>query len=305
VIVALRVLLLVVAAGALAVAIAVGVRGRQSDVAEVAEVAAVRYACPMHREVRAAGPGECPICRMALEQIGRPAGGRTRGSGPDVADLAAVENVRKHNVVDFVRKRSLLVPARELRGPAVVDPDGAVSALFYDDEIVALALDETGVFIPTATPGAPLVVRRLAGPSAPSDTSTAWIRFRFERPTGRAPARGFAPPVGPGTRASPTPGRPGQVGWLELAPRPRQVLAVPASAILQSPEGPYVLAWTGVGFNFEKRPITIGETFSKQGFAVVLSGLRVDERVVSRATFFLEADRRATSRAVETGWSNL
>jgi hypothetical protein len=27
--------------------------------------------------------------------------------------------------------------------------------------------------------------------------------------------------------------------------------------------------------------------------------------VVGRATFFLEADRRATSRAVETGWSRL
>jgi hypothetical protein len=92
---------------------------------------------------------------------------------------------------------------------------------------------------------------------------------------------------------------------VELAPRPRQVLAVPASALLQSPEGPYVLAWTGVGFNFEKRPIEIGETFLKQGFAVVLSGLQVNERVVGRATFFLEADRRATSAAIESGWSSL
>ena len=70
-----------------------------------------------------------------------------------------------------------------------------------------------------------------------------------------------------------------------------QVLAVPASAVLQSPEGPYVLGWSGHGYTFEKRPIEIGETFSKQGFAVVLSGLRASERVVARATFFLDADR--------------
>jgi hypothetical protein len=57
------------------------------------------------------------------------------------------------------------------------------------------------------------------------------------------------------------------------------------------------LAWTGVGFAFAKRPIEIGETFLRQGFAVVLSGLRVNERVVGRATFFLEADRRAREPA--------
>ena len=84
---------------------------------------------------------------------------------------------------------------------------------------------------------------------------------------------------------------PGQVGWLKLASKSRAVLGVPVSAVLQSPEGPYVLAWKP-GAQFEKRPIEIGETFSRQGFAVVLSGLRPSERVVSRATFFLDADRR-------------
>ncbi len=99
------------------------------------------------------------------------------------------------------------------------------------------------------------------------------------------------------------PAQVGEAGWLELAPRAREVLAVPASAIVQSPGGPYVLAWVK-DFTFEKRPIEIGETFSKQGFAVVLSGLRVNERVVSRATFFLEADRRLGSRAEEAHGGN-
>ncbi len=288
-IVALRVLLLAIAAAAFAAAVAIGVRGRGDQ-----SVAAARYACPMHSEVRGTGPGECPICRMALERIGRPTGPATRASSQDAADLAAVENVRKHNIVDFVRKRSLLVPARELRGPAWVDAEGIVTALFYDDEIEALGPDEAGLFVPTEAPGAGWPVRRNADLAARWDSSTCRIRFRFQgsgdHGTGRA------------RRA---PNHAGQVGWLELAPRPRQVLAVPASAVLQSPEGPYVLAWTGTGFNFEKRPITIGETFLKQGFAVVLAGLHVNERIVSRATFFLEAERRSTSRADETGWSSL
>jgi hypothetical protein len=290
VIVALRLLLLAVAAAALAAALAIGLRGRQSQGQGQgnADRAAVRYACPMHPEVRAQAPGECPICRMALERVGRSAAATNRAAAAESADFAAVENVRRHNIVDFVRRRSLLVPARELRGPASVAPDGTVSALFYDDEIAALDDAERGIFAPTAAPQLTFAVRREPGQVERWDRSTSRIRFRFT-----AAGHDSVPP------------RPLDVGWVELAPRPRQVLTVPASAILQSPEGPYVLAWTGVGFNFEKRPIEIGETFLKQGFAVVLSGLRVNERVVGRATFFLEADRRATSRAVETGWSSL
>jgi hypothetical protein len=283
VIVALRVLLLAVAAAALAAAVAIGLGGRQADQA----AAAVRYACPMHPEVRAGAPGECPICGMALERVGHPATPTTRANAAENADFAAVENVRRHNIVDFVRHRSLLVPSRELRGPASVGADGEVTALFYDDEIAALDQAEPATFTPTAAPDIEIALRRVAGPAERWDRSTGRIRFR---PVAR---RG-------GPRLSVA-----ETGWVELAPRPRQVLAVPASAVVQSPEGPYVLAWTGSGFNFEKRPIEIGETFLKQGLAVVLSGLRVNERVVGRATFFLEADRRANAPAAESGWSRL
>jgi hypothetical protein len=77
-----------------------------------------------------------------------------------------------------------------------------------------------------------------------------------------------------------------------VAPRPRQVVGVAASAVLQSPEGPYVLAWSGHGYTFVKRPIEIGETFFKHGLAVVLSGLQPNDRVIARSTFFVDADRR-------------
>jgi hypothetical protein len=84
----------------------------------------------------------------------------------------------------------------------------------------------------------------------------------------------------------------GRAGWLEVAPRARQVVGVAASAVLQSPDGPYVLAWSGHDYTFVKRPITIGETFLKQGFVAVLDGLEPNDRVIARATFFVDADRR-------------
>ena len=121
-----------------------------------------------------------------------------------------------------------------------------------------------------------LELRRTGDAAEAWDGATSRIRFRPDtrdgRSVGRAPAAG-------------------DVGWIELAPRPRTVLAVAASALLQSPEGPYVLAWIGGG-RFEKRPIAVGETFLKNGFAVVLDGLKLHDRVVSRAAFFLDADRR-------------
>jgi hypothetical protein len=193
-----------------------------------------------------------------------------------MSDVLAVENIRKHNIVDFVRRRTPLYNAREMRAPAWVSGDEVV-AIFYRDQVAAIAAGETGTLSLTRNATSVSIVRRTDDPPVPWDSSTALVRFRLE-------ARARRPPDG-------------ALGWMELPPRPREVLTVPASAVIQSPEGPYVLVSIG-GFEFEKRPIEIGETFSKQGFAVVLAGLRANERVVARATFFVEANRRLGNRLV-------
>ena len=280
-----RILLLLVAAGAVAAAVVLGGRAGSSPGAVAA------YACPMHPEVVAARPSPCPICGRALEPT---AGARARGTSMEspgsmpgmagMADLTAVENVRKHKILDVVRMQSLLLNVRELRGAAFVeDTAGTIVALFYRDQIDSLAADEPGVFSSTESPQLTATVRRIPGPAQAWDLSTARIRFRLDAPR--------AGEVGAGMTRLPV----GQVGWVRLAYKARDVLTVPAAAVLQSPEGPYVLVSKG-GSRFEKRPIEIGETFLKQGFAVVLSGLRVQERVVSRATFFLDADRRLAAQ---------
>ncbi|HEY7375860.1 MAG TPA: heavy metal-binding domain-containing protein [Polyangia bacterium] len=282
-IVGLRVFLLIVAASAvvLAITIATGGRGRGGD-------ALIRYACPMHAEVRSAGPGECPICRMALEPIGFVPGaaGKPYQEAAGMVDLRAIDNVKKHNIIDFVRQRTLLPVQSELRGPAWFDERGTISAVFYNDQIEAMAPDEAGSFRLTSAPDTTFEARRTVDAPVAWDRSTSLIHFR---PVAKVPARSPA----------------GQAGWLEVAPRPRQVLTVAASALLQSPEGPYVLAWSGHGYSFVKRPIQIGETFLKEGLVVVLSGLEPHDRVIARATFFVDADRRMGTNPGEVALSAL
>jgi len=285
-IVGVRVFLLIVSAAAvvLAVTVATGGRARSGD-------ATIRYACPMHAEVRAAGPGECPICRMALEPVGFIPGAAAKPyqEAAGMVDLRAIDNVKKHNIVDFVRRKTLLPVQSELRGPAWFDDRGdrgTIAAIFYNDQIEAMAPDEPGTFRLTGSPDTTFAARRTVGEPVAWDRSTSLIRFRT---VGKAPARAPA----------------GQTGWLEVAPRARQVVSVAASAVLQSPEGPYVLAWSGHGYSFVKRPIQIGETFLKEGLVVVLSGLEPHDRVIARATFFVDADRRLGADPEEVALSAL
>jgi hypothetical protein len=175
--------------------------------------------------------------------------------------------------MDVARRRTLLFSQRELLGPAWVEPGGVVVAVLYDDQIAALAADEAATFSPTDAPGRAVAVRRTADAPVRWDHATSQVRFRVDDG---------------GDAGAP---RAGQAGWLDLGRKQREVLTVPAPAVRQSPEGPYVLM-SPDGQRFERHPIEIGETFVNQGYAVVLSGLGVHERMVSRATFFLDADRR-------------
>jgi hypothetical protein len=101
----------------------------------------------MHPSVTASTPAACPICGMALvEMVARPrADLAPRPSAPgDVARAEAgdIETVR-------ARQSSLEVDA-----PARVTADGAVEAVLYRDELLALVPGELARFTPAG--GAPL-----------------------------------------------------------------------------------------------------------------------------------------------------
>jgi hypothetical protein len=278
-----RVVLLLVAAGALTAAGAIALEDPARDARQA------EYVCPMHPEVTARRPGSCPVCSMALE--------RPRALAAQLSGRAAppgwleINNVRQHKILDVVRVRALLFDQRELRAAAWVDADGSIQAVFYRDQADVIASGEPGSFSPTGSPSTSVAVRRSVAPALPWGRSMS--RLRFERIAAPPPSEDALRAVKQAERSSLEPNQP---GWLELKRKPRSVLAVPASALLQAPEGPYVLRSLG-GFRFERRAIEIGETFLRQGFAVVLSGLQAQDRVVAKAAFFLDADRRLTERA--------
>jgi len=77
-----------------------------------------RYHCPMHPQIVADKPGECPICGMALVQIEETTGGSGKTAIPGLASVTIPADVRQRigltvgRVEKRVMTRILRVPAR-------------------------------------------------------------------------------------------------------------------------------------------------------------------------------------------------
>jgi hypothetical protein len=166
---------------------------------------------------------------------------------------------------DFVRRRGF---GQGVRAPAWVEDDGSVVAIVYDDEIEGLDRQGRGSFSPSSAPGDVVAVEREPVTPEPWDRSTSRVRFRAE--------------------ATPGP-RPGDVGWVRLPAMRRELEVVPRGAVLESDRGPYVLV-SSPEQRLAVRPVEIGRVLGD--YAVVLSGLRLQERVSVRGAPLLDAERR-------------
>jgi hypothetical protein len=243
----------------LAAAAALSVAVRVGRSTRGSENGARRYVCPMHPAVTSNVPGQCPICRMDLERVAD-------------ASQGVSFNASTYQTYDFVRHRGF---GQDVHAPASVDRGGEILALVYADEWAALDPTDRGEFSSSADPELRVEVRWAGGRPVTWDRSTFQVRFR-------ASGAGASPP-------------PGAVGWVRLRPKRRELEVIPYSAILESGDGPYVLVAAAEGHAVTKRPIEIGRVIGGQ--AIVLSGLRVQERILVRSAFFVDAERRLRHEA--------
>jgi multidrug efflux pump subunit AcrA (membrane-fusion protein) len=160
----------------------------------------------------------------------------------------------------------------EVFAPAIVQADGTITARLYRDELATLGADEHAEFVPSATPDAidrPVKVQRDAREPAVHAT-LADVVFR--------PQPGAAPPSS------------GQVGWVKLSYKTRDMLVVRASSVIQSTDGPYVLVFSAKLGTLTRRKVEVGKEW--EGMTAIVGGLRDKEFVVMGDTFSFDAERR-------------
>ena len=232
-----------------------------------------QYVCPMHPDVRRSGPGDCPLCGMALVAAVAPAVERFPAAGP-APELPP-------GTVEIARRRTL---GERRAVPAWVEAGGKLQVPVPEDAVDELPAGASAAFQPggglmaVSAMSPATAVRRTAEPAVRWDAELWKVSFETARPSALAA---------------------GQVGWVSLQARPRAALLLPSSAVLRSEDGPYVLVVARGGAGFAPRPVRLGE--APDGQVAVVSGVEERDRVVVRGAFFLDADRRQPPEAGAAG----
>jgi hypothetical protein len=232
------------------------------------------YVCPMHPAVTSATPGECPICRMALERQAGGAAGEPRNTAAEPPSLTLKPGIRLAGF-DSVSRVKKFESSFDMRAWAWAESGEAGVALYPRDWAELVKPGDEGLFEPESGPRGPnphgIKVRVTAAPHEPWDAATVLVRFRLDEHAGAD------------LQAK-------EVGSIKLATRLRNGLVVKDTAIVQSPEGPYVLIASEDRRTFTKRPVEIGSTLYE--YASVVGGAREDEYAVALHTFVLDSERR-------------
>jgi hypothetical protein len=262
---ATRLLLVAMAAGGVVVALVA--RRVGNDPAAAAASAQPSFVCPMHPEVKSSSPGDCPICRMALQPIANVA-----TVEPATLQLATV--AKELRAFDAVSRVKRFETAQEMRFAAWAESGDEGIALVYRDQAKLLVPGEEGQFWALSAPGPGSAVR--VGNDAPEPWDGSTVRVRFH--------------AAPGVVL-----RENGTGSVKFATRERKDLVIREGAVLRSPEGPYVLVATNDRHTLTKRRIEVGSIV--YGYASVISGLQEDEWVVALHAFALDTARRRGWRA--------
>jgi hypothetical protein len=230
----------------------------------------VLYACPMHPAVTAAAPGECPICRMALE----PQAAKAADADAEPASLTLPRGIKLAGF-DSVSRVKQFESSFDMRAWAWAESRDVGVALYPRDQAEVLKPGEEGLFEPESGPRGPnphgIKVHLTEQAPEPWDASTALVRFRLD---GHAGAELQVK----------------EIGSVKFATRLRNGLVVREASVIQSPEGPYVLIASSDRRTFTKRPVQVGSTLYE--YADIVGGARENEYAVAQHTFVLDAERR-------------
>jgi hypothetical protein len=212
---------------------------------------------------------------MALEpQAGKP----SAGAGAEPASLTLPGRIRLAGF-DSVSRVKRYESSFDMRAWAWAEGRAMGVALYPRDQAEMLKPGEEGLFEPESGPRGlnPHGLRVRVDDQAPQpwDASTALVHFRLDGDAGAEL-------------------EPKEIGSVKFATRLRNGLVVRESAVIQSPDGPYVLVASEDRKTFTKRPVDIGSTL--YGYADVVGGVREDEYAVAAHTFVLDAERRLGNR---------
>src|SRR5262249_47536849 len=132
-------------------------------------------------------PGQCPICRMALERQAAGAAGNTGGAPAEPASLTLPQGKRLAGF-DSVSRVKQFESTFDMRGWAWAESREGGVALYTRDQAEMLKPGEEGLFEPESGPRGPsphgIKVHLTDQAPEPWDASTALVRFRLDARAG-------------------------------------------------------------------------------------------------------------------------